>query len=373
MSRALAAALGLLSAAGVAACPFCAKLGNTVSDLVAAADAVVFGRFVPNPEHATGIAIEVVVKAPPGFRSGMVPLAREIAIAGAAPRLVFLRKRGEKYVVTRAAAQATRGTADYLAALAGCANRHDRVAACFARLLDPAPEIADDAYKSLAKLYAAELAVERSALDPEKLRTWLRRPDLKPDRAGLLALMLGLCGTPADADFLAAFAKNPPERLRSARDGFLGGLFAADFARGAEAALACLNDSAAPLADRNAGRSALAFALAELPRVDPAPLLARALPAAEDTRLRPDLLVLFRLQEFAAAEPLALRTLKEAPAAARIAAARYLAQRATPAARAALAEFRRAEPALAADAAQPPPFTPPPPRVGQRGATAHRP
>ncbi len=362
----IAAAVACLAFAPLAACPFCAKLGKTVSEMVAEADAVVFGRFGPDPANATRVEFDLVVKAPTGFPAGAVPIGNAVSVAGAEPRLVFLKRRGGQYVVTKASKQANRATAEYLAGLGKYATRRDRIAAQFARLMDPEPEIADDAYKSIAKLYAAELAAERAVLDPAALRRWLQRDDLRPERAGLLALLLGLCGGPADAALLAELADRPPPRLRAAQDGLLGGLAALDFERGAALALKKLNDAAALPAERDAGRSALAFALAELPRVDPAPWLAQALPTAADDRFAADLLILFRQHEFAGAEGLALRLLAAGKPPARVSAARFLAARTTPAARAALVTFRRTEPALAAEAAQTPPSAPPPPRVARR-------
>jgi hypothetical protein len=70
-----------------------------------------------------------------------------------------------------------------------------RAAFYAARLEDPDPEIAEDAFRGFADIPLPALRSAKAALPREKLREWLASDKVPAARKGLYGLMLGLCGS----------------------------------------------------------------------------------------------------------------------------------------------------------------------------------
>lgn len=92
------------------------------------------------------------------------------------------------------------------------------------------PEIASDAWGEFARSQYDEVVAVRDRLSAEKLRAWIARPDMSPERLGLYGMMLGLCGNESDAAFLqqqigeAGRQKSPRKEFRYGTEGLMGGL-----------------------------------------------------------------------------------------------------------------------------------------------------
>lgn len=85
------------------------------------------------------------------------------------------------------------------------------------------PVIARDAFLEFAKVSDAEIARVAGKLDPVKLRGWLNAERTPAERLSVYALLLGACGTEADARFLHSLLEKSSDRTINAYDGILGG------------------------------------------------------------------------------------------------------------------------------------------------------
>src|SRR6185312_16000248 len=85
--------------------------------------------------------------------------------------------------------------------------------------------IAADAFSEFARASDAEILKAAGQLDAAKVRKLIADPDTPADRLGVFAFLLGVCGKPADAEFLAGFVKQTPlpERTSAAFGGLLAG------------------------------------------------------------------------------------------------------------------------------------------------------
>jgi hypothetical protein len=93
----------------------------------------------------------------------------------------------------------------------------------FNYLENPDPEVAADAFLEFAKSSDAEISRVGPKLSAARLHGWLENPQTDARRLGLYAVLLGCCGGPADAKFLAAKLNDGSERSIGAYDGLLAG------------------------------------------------------------------------------------------------------------------------------------------------------
>jgi hypothetical protein len=94
----------------------------------------------------------------------------------------------------------------------------------FDYLEHPEKEIASDAFLEFAKAQDRDIGEAAATFSAEKLRGWLKQPEIPVERLGVYAFLLGVCGTDADAMLLQTMLNDPSERMRSAYDGILSGL-----------------------------------------------------------------------------------------------------------------------------------------------------
>jgi len=86
------------------------------------------------------------------------------------------------------------------------------------------PLVATDAWSEFANAEYGDIKKQSGTFSRKKLREWIAHPDNRPERVGLFALMLGMCGTDADADFLKQQIGQPKEgEVRFGVEGMMGG------------------------------------------------------------------------------------------------------------------------------------------------------
>ncbi|MHB1423327.1 MAG: hypothetical protein ACYC3I_09065 [Gemmataceae bacterium] len=130
----------------------------------------------------------------------------------------------------------------------------------FFRYLDNAdPEIARDAFLEFAKATDQEIAQVARRLDAAKLRDWLKARETPAERLSVYALLLGACGTDADARFLKSTLDEAGERTVNAYDGFLAGYIHLRPREGWELAHSLLRDSRKPMLIRLAVARTLSY------------------------------------------------------------------------------------------------------------------
>ncbi|HEY7422976.1 MAG TPA: hypothetical protein VH682_01825, partial [Gemmataceae bacterium] len=129
----------------------------------------------------------------------------------------------------------------------------------FRYLESPDAEIARDAFLEFAKASDQEIARVAGKLDPKKLRGWLEKERTPAERLSVYALLLGACGTEADARFLQSRLSDTDDRIVNAYDGILGGYIHLKPREGWELAHELLRDSSKPLPVRLAVARTLSF------------------------------------------------------------------------------------------------------------------
>jgi hypothetical protein len=85
--------------------------------------------------------------------------------------------------------------------------------------------IAADAFLEFARAADIEILKASAKFEPVKIRKLIADPNKPVERLGVYAFLLGACGKPEDAEFLAALLKQSPlpERTQSAFGGLLAG------------------------------------------------------------------------------------------------------------------------------------------------------
>jgi hypothetical protein len=129
----------------------------------------------------------------------------------------------------------------------------------FRYLEHPDPEVARDAFLEFAKASDREVAEAARKLSPDKLRGWIKDPQLPPERLSVYAVLLGACGGAEDAALLGGLLQNTDERVGKAYEGILAGYMQLRPRDGWDLALALLRDGSKPLPVRLAAVRTLRF------------------------------------------------------------------------------------------------------------------
>jgi hypothetical protein len=259
------------AAPDLSSCPFCAKLGRTISDQVSNADWVGFGMVASD---GTGLILETSIKSPSGGPTkGTVQFSKTIGSAGER-KMVFAQIESSSLTLRPTRSQsASAKTVVYLSGLAAIPSRGQLIGYFFKHLDAEDETVRDDAYKAISKMTSAELADRADVFDRVRLRKWILDPKQPGARIGLYGLMLGMAGADEDAAFLAEAAASRKPRDVEGRDGFLGGLALLNRRKAESLAIKQLADKTETLTGRQAALNAITFILDELPRRDPQPLL----------------------------------------------------------------------------------------------------
>lgn len=94
-------------------------------------------------------------------------------------------------------------------------------------------DLSTDAYWEIAAADYADVKAVAETFPRDKLRAWLLEEKPRhPERRGLYALMLGLCGTAEDARLLKTLALQPAEGFSLGLDGVMGGWLLLEGAEG---------------------------------------------------------------------------------------------------------------------------------------------
>jgi hypothetical protein len=130
----------------------------------------------------------------------------------------------------------------------------------FFRYLDHSdPEIARDAFLEFAKASDSDITAAAKRLDAAKLRQWLAARETPPERLSVYALLLGACGTDADARLLKEMLDEANERSVNAYDGILAGYIHLRPPEGWDLAHSLLRDSRKPMLIRLAAARTLSY------------------------------------------------------------------------------------------------------------------
>jgi hypothetical protein len=261
---AVAAAI-LVAAPPAFACTFCGESLRSKPTLrlhYSAAKVVVYGqlrnpRFDPATDIGfTDMHVTAVLKDD-AFRNGQVVLTlREyLPVIGNTPPdyVVYFREEGGKLVKSHGLAAPAR-TVEYIkaAAVLPADDPVKRLAFFFRHLDSTDPAVAADAFHEFARAPDADILKAAGELKPAVVRRLIADLNTPPERLGVFAFLLGACGGPADAAFLAELLRpNPlPERTESAFGGLLAGYILLSPRDGWAYAAAVLGDEKRPYSQR---------------------------------------------------------------------------------------------------------------------------
>jgi hypothetical protein len=165
------------------------------------------------------------------------------------------------------------------------ASGSTRLAYFFEHLGSHDARTAQDAYAEFAKASFRVTASAARAYNPERLRAWIENPGPAPDRVGLYGLLLGLCGSSADAEFLERCVRQPSADQKIGLDGLLGGWALLDVDQGEKLIVELLTSPTSSTLEKTSALSALRFLLSDRPPADPQSLLRLTMPALQDPEL----------------------------------------------------------------------------------------
>jgi hypothetical protein len=244
MRPALATLITLFaSATCVTACTFCgegARSRQTLRMHFTQAKVVLHGqlknpRFDPKTDDGfTDLHVTTVLKDDPARRGQTVLTLRKYlpVIGNTSPDyLVFCGVVNGQLDPSYGVA-ATPSLVEYVKAAAGLddADPVKKLGFYFAQLESPDPVIAVDAFTEFARASDVEILRARDRFNPAIVRKLIADPRTPTERLGVFSFLLGVCGGPGDASFLAGMlTPNPlPERSEEAFGGLLAGYILLD-------------------------------------------------------------------------------------------------------------------------------------------------
>ncbi|MBY0514103.1 MAG: hypothetical protein K2P78_09360 [Gemmataceae bacterium] len=248
----------LLAATGSPACTFCGegpRARQTLRTQFAQAKVVLHGqlknpRFDPKTDNGfTDLHVTAVLRDDPA-RGGqtVVTLRKYLPVIGNTPPdyLVFCGVANGRLDPTYGVA-ATPALVEYLkaAAVLDDADPAKKLGFFFAHLDSADPVIAADAFIEFARASDAEILKARDRFSPAAVRKLIADPNTPTERIGVFAFLLGVCGGPADAAYLAGLLTPTPlpHRTEEAFGGLLAGYILLDPKPGWAFAAAVLGDS----------------------------------------------------------------------------------------------------------------------------------
>ena len=234
---------GLVAMVGLAApalaCPFCSAVSLTFSQEIAQSQAAVIARLV-EPPPAASLAPRAEGPLPKGkFQvvealkgSDLVADAGLLGADAAPIETIMLEEKPvgtlfllmgvepPKLVWSSPIRLSDRAVA-YIKKLGDIPEKGPERLAFFERHLEDEDDaLARDAYDEFAIAPYADVRGLKDRMNPAKLLGWIENPKVQANRRRLYATMLGVCGTPADADRIGAILEGktatggplPPEQ-----------------------------------------------------------------------------------------------------------------------------------------------------------------
>jgi hypothetical protein len=213
----------LLATTPVPACPFCSAVSLTFAQEIAQSEAAVIARLV-EPPPATALAPAATGPLPKGkfevvevLKGGDLVAAAGHAGADAKPiETIMLDEQpvGTTYllmgveppgIVWSSPIRVGERAIAYLKQLGTLPEKGpDRLAFFLGHLEDKDETLTRDAYDEFAVAPYEDVKGLKQKMDAARLLAWIEDPKVPANRRRLYATMLGVCGTPAEAERIAA-------------------------------------------------------------------------------------------------------------------------------------------------------------------------
>lgn len=225
--------IAMLTAAAFA-CPFCGPTPPTLAERLAEADVGVFAewRKLVEPTDAmsdpqTKFRIVEVLRAtdkPPEKGSVVsVPIHWD---GQPGDLVLLLGRRTDGITEWNQPIEISEVSAAYVRQSPSPEKPQSERLPFFLRFLESMdPLLANDAFAEFSRAKYEDVVTIKDRLPREKLRKWLDDPMTAPNRYGFYGLLLGLCGKPDDAEYLAGrvFPATPEDKFVFGLDGMMAG------------------------------------------------------------------------------------------------------------------------------------------------------
>ncbi len=225
---------GFARVGSLEACPFCSAPSLTLSQQLHQADSAVLiqwvgGERANKDEGKLGNTIYEIVKVVHDS-SGTAKKGERIVVdrfRESSPGDLFLLFGTKGATVEWGSPiEITETGFNYVAQAPSKESKPTERLAYFAKFLEyPDQMISEDAYGEFANADykdIKEVAVGK-VFDAKKIRGWIANPETNATRLGLYGLLIGLSGTPEDAEFLRAKIVEPASTYRLGIDGLISG------------------------------------------------------------------------------------------------------------------------------------------------------
>jgi len=256
LSLTLLVVLAACLAVPARACPFCSAVSLTFAQEIAQSDAAVIARLVEPPAAAAigpraegplpkgNFEVVEVIKggdlvAAAGHAAGGTPIEAIVLEDKPVGTLFLLMAVEPERLVWSSPIRLSDRGVYYIKALGGLPEKGpDRLAFFMKHLEDEDGPLARDAYDEFAVAPYEDVKGLEDRMDPARLLAWIEDPKVQANRRRLYATMLGVCGSEADAERIAAIlaGKGPAAEQAEVRGG-LDALIACYVALRGEAAL----------------------------------------------------------------------------------------------------------------------------------------
>ena len=252
-----------------AACPFCSAPSLTLTEQLAGADAAVLVKWVggtPAKATDTGMTEFEVVEVVHQQAGGKLEKGAKLSLiryrSGKAGDLfLLLGTLGGGMLDWGSPLEVTQAGFDYMK----LSPKPDKPAAerlaYFLKYLEhPDKMIGDDAFGEFANASYADVVLLAKDMPRDKLRGWLYAKETSAGRLGLYGMMLGLCGTDADAKLMEQKILETTDDFRLGIDGVMGGFLLLTGDKGLNVIdEKKLKDKKAPFSETYAAMQALRF------------------------------------------------------------------------------------------------------------------
>lgn len=226
----LLAHCGIFAANDVRSCPFCGAASLTLAEQLSTADGAVLVQWSSGVKEegedkpgSTTYEVLKVLKGPETLKKGdKIEMPR---YRGGKPGDLFLLlgTKGEQ-IEWGSPMEVTETSFNYVAMAPTPETPTAKRMAYYVKYLEnPDQTIANDAFAEFANAPYKDVVAIKDQMSQENLRKWIQDKNVPPTRLGLYGMMLGLCGTPEDAQLLEAKITEKTDEFRLGIDGIMGG------------------------------------------------------------------------------------------------------------------------------------------------------
>ncbi len=214
------------------ACPFCGPPQTRLSERLSKNDVTVIAEFLETTAGKDGFGGESRfrtierLRGPEGkltfFKGDTITLPRELKGVRGQRCLLFGRKEDE--ISWESPVPLSAEAERYLRKLPTADDPVAKRLEHFVQYLESKDTVvAMDAMAEFAVVPFSDVVPISSKLPREKIRIWLSDEQTVPNRLGLYGMMLGLCGTAEDAEFLCSLIESPKSEFPFGLDGITFG------------------------------------------------------------------------------------------------------------------------------------------------------